>query len=629
MTCDVIRPLFRCNRLRELQVCYGGDFRVDSESVQSMGEAWSDLEILNLCAGAKSSHWDGAPLTLLQEFAAEFGHKLRRLALNFAYTQELPTADTVSTSFSQLEILGVGKTKIDSVDHFGVLAEFLVSVCSKEAEIAYISKDFWRADAFQTTGWENAPEAKNWVAVKQNMESDDARYTPDLLDVIFGFLDMESLKNAACVCRVWHDIAIDQIWQVLRGLLPLIHQFWPPWINAKNGIMDPDPTEYPELWSRFRAYSRRVRKLDGGIGTVSQAVQNFLKTLETAYSAEKDFEPPLPSLREIIWEPNSVSDTLALRFFVSPFLRRLSIRPTTSIRPMDSDLLSQLFSHLSNQNLHLAAFNLDTKWTDEEDEKLGDALASFIRSQPALEEVLFPKFYVQHSLISALTGVHRLRKFHGVLHFDTSQEVDSFIAGLAEACPTLRNLVLYVTNDRTENHSIRFDSISPLLSCKSLVEFQILHGRPLQLGAHQIHAIGQAWPSIATLSLCPNVIRSYESGLPLLDLVNFGPRSFPMLERLAVFLDLSLLPDTGGGMALSQLKTLCVGTASINPGMDAQRLAQYIATICSPSMRLCNAADNHYRKFVFDERGGPHDLVGRWLDVWREMERHRSALYGA
>ncbi|KIO31001.1 hypothetical protein M407DRAFT_19883 [Tulasnella calospora MUT 4182] len=453
--------------------------------------------------------------------------------------------------------------------------------------------------------------------------ADDARYVPELLDIIFSFLDKESLRNAACVCRVWHDIAIDRIWQVLPGLLPLINHFWPTWINVKNGMMGLDDTECPELWSRFRAYSHRVRKLDGGIGIVSQAVQNYLKTLEESYSVETAFEPPLPSIREIIWETNAVDDTMALRFFVSPSLRKLSIRPTTSSSPMDSDLLSQLLSHVSNQNLHLATFNLDTKWTDFEDEKLGPALASFIRSQSTLEEVLFPKFYVQHSIISALAGLHRLRKFHGVLHFDTSPEVDSFIADLAGACPTLRNLVLYITNDSTEQHSIRFESISPLLSCRSLVEFQILHGRPLQLGAHQIHTIGQAWPSIATLGLCPNVIRSNESGLPLSGLVNFGPPSFPMLERLAVFLDLSVLPNTNVGMALSQLKTLCVGTTFINGNTDTEGLAQYLATISSPSIRLCNATEVHYRKFVFEEGGGPHDLVGGWASVSREMEKRR------
>lgn len=386
-----------------------------------------------------------------------------------------------------------------------------------------------------------------------------------------------------------------------------------------------DDTDDHELWSRFRAYSHRVRKLDGGLGVVSQAVQNYLETLKKAYSTETAFEPPFPLIQEIVWESNAVDNTLALRFFVSPSLRKLSIRPTTSNSPMDSDLLSQLLSTISNQNLHLATFNLDTKWTDLEDEKLGGALASFVRSQPALEEVLFPKFYVQHSIISALAGLHRLSKFHGVLHFDTSQEVDHFIADLAGACPTLRNLVLYITNDSTERHSIRFESISPLFSCRSLVEFQILHGRPLRLGAHQIHAIGQAWPSIATLSLCPNVIRIGELGLPLLDLVNFGPRSFPNLERLAVFLDLSLLPDTDGGMALSQLKALCVGTTSIG-STDPLRLGQYLASLCSPSIRLCNATEVHYRKFVFDEGGGPYDLVDRWVYVSHGMKerRHQS-----
>ncbi|KAG8982139.1 hypothetical protein FRC05_000281 [Tulasnella sp. 425] len=171
MTCDVIRPLFQCSRLRELQICYGGDFQVNSDSVRNMGQAWRDLETLNLCAGANNSRWDGAPFTLLLDFAREFSPKLRRLALNFTCPQELPMADVVPASFSQLEILGVGKSRIDPTDGGKALAEFLTSVCSEETRIAYILRDFWRADAFQTTGWQTAPETKSWVTVWGLMQS--------------------------------------------------------------------------------------------------------------------------------------------------------------------------------------------------------------------------------------------------------------------------------------------------------------------------------------------------------------------------------------------------------------------------------------------------------------------------
>ncbi|KAG8982140.1 hypothetical protein FRC05_000282 [Tulasnella sp. 425] len=444
----------------------------------------------------------------------------------------------------------------------------------------------------------------------------DARYAPDLLDIIFSFLDMKSLKNTACVCRVWHDIAVDRIWQALPGLLPLITHFWPPWIYAKNGMMGLDDTEDHELWSRFRAYSRRVRKLDGGIGIVSQAVQNYMAKLKAAFSIEKNLEPPLPLIREIVWEAGSPEDTLALRYFVSPDMHKLSLRPAG----VGADLISQLLSHLSLQNLHLTTFNLDTKWMDSEDKKLDAALASFLGSQPALEEVLFPKFYVHHSMTNILAELHRLHTFHGILRFDTPQEVESFIANLAGACPGLRHLVLYITDDSTDQDGIRFESIKPLLSCRSFVEFQILHGKPLQLHSNQIHAIGQAWPEIATLSLSPNVVRSDAPGLPLSELLHFGPLSFPRLERLAVFLDLNLAHAPNVRMALSQLKTLCVGTTPITSDTNLKSLAQHLATICSPTIRLCNAKELGFRIFVF-EKDGPHDLTGRWRIVSEEMEK--------
>lgn len=144
---------------------------MDSDGVRDMGQAWRDLETLNLCAGANNSRWDGAPFTLLLEFATEFSPKLRRLALNFTCPQELPMADVVPAPFSQLEILGVGKSRIDPTDGGKALAEFLTSVCSEETEIAYVLRDFWRADAFQTTGWQTAPETRPWVTVWGLMQS--------------------------------------------------------------------------------------------------------------------------------------------------------------------------------------------------------------------------------------------------------------------------------------------------------------------------------------------------------------------------------------------------------------------------------------------------------------------------
>ncbi|KIO31004.1 hypothetical protein M407DRAFT_19886 [Tulasnella calospora MUT 4182] len=164
-----IKPLLSCHMLRELQIFHQGGLSVDSDDIKGMGQAWRNMEGLQLGAGAFATNSVGTPLVLLLEFAEEFSPSLRWLALNFSCDGDLPTADAVWASFPRLEVLGVGRSKPGSKAL--VIGEFLVSVCSEQTQLAYTCDTGLRPYAFETIRWKNAPEASHWVAVAAVMDS--------------------------------------------------------------------------------------------------------------------------------------------------------------------------------------------------------------------------------------------------------------------------------------------------------------------------------------------------------------------------------------------------------------------------------------------------------------------------
>lgn len=56
-------------------------------------------------------------------------------------------------------------------------------------------------------------------------------FIPELLDIIFNFLDRDANVANACVCKRWSEIALDVVWKEVDDLLrlfrllkPILHQ---------------------------------------------------------------------------------------------------------------------------------------------------------------------------------------------------------------------------------------------------------------------------------------------------------------------------------------------------------------------------------------------------------------------
>jgi hypothetical protein len=69
---------------------------------------------------------------------------------------------------------------------------------------------------------------------------------PELLDLIFDYLDPPSNANNAVVCKVWSEVARDQLWREVRDPRQLLSILAP--ISTSTGVCDVIVMHgYPEL----------------------------------------------------------------------------------------------------------------------------------------------------------------------------------------------------------------------------------------------------------------------------------------------------------------------------------------------------------------------------------------------
>lgn len=166
-----IKPLLSCRLLQQLQIFHPGGLFVWSDDIKIMAQAWRNMEVLNLCGCATNATPVGTPLALLLDFAEEFSPRLRQLALNFLCDGELLKADVVWTSFPRLEVLGVGTSRLSSTAQAIAIGEFLASVCSEGTQLAHVTENLWRPNAFDTIKWKSSPKASHWPEVAAVLES--------------------------------------------------------------------------------------------------------------------------------------------------------------------------------------------------------------------------------------------------------------------------------------------------------------------------------------------------------------------------------------------------------------------------------------------------------------------------
>lgn len=139
LTFESIRPLLGCLKLINVDLDYPGRWNLEESDIKAMGNAWPNLESLNLCCtrdypGLESSH--GMLMGMLPTLARYLSPKLRRLAL-FLNTSDGPLLPHAATPFSNLEFFAVGNSPLDSESAISAVAAYLDTVLPSKVEQIY------------------------------------------------------------------------------------------------------------------------------------------------------------------------------------------------------------------------------------------------------------------------------------------------------------------------------------------------------------------------------------------------------------------------------------------------------------------------------------------------------------
>lgn len=79
------------------------------------------------------------------------------------------------------------------------------------------------------------------MATTQGTKTARPTHIPELLTIMFSFLDNRSLARAARVCSQWSDVALDTLWHTATDLRPLLSLLAPLTGEKKSVVMGRGP----------------------------------------------------------------------------------------------------------------------------------------------------------------------------------------------------------------------------------------------------------------------------------------------------------------------------------------------------------------------------------------------------
>lgn len=240
-------------------------------------------------------------------------------------------------------------------------------------------------------------------------------FIPELLVVIFSFLDRGTNVTNAQVCKRWSEIALDLVWKEVDNLLGLFDLLQPTYYEEADreyvrslclasltlNSFRPQQrfTKLPEVtdWSRFEKYASRVRSLK---------CRPHKHELETGPEADlcpllrdvaltRTSPVILPKMHTLEWRYTTPAHMAHCRLFLHRGLRHLSVTA-----PSQSDPQPDFYSDLCARAPHLHAFilfvNLHAAPIDTELSILPEKL-------PELKMIALPEFNYTSAVIKQLS----------------------------------------------------------------------------------------------------------------------------------------------------------------------------------------------------------------------------------
>ncbi|KAI6141622.1 hypothetical protein BKA82DRAFT_2634167 [Pisolithus tinctorius] len=463
-------------------------------------------------------------------------------------------------------------------------------------------------------------------------------HIPELLHLIFSFLDKKSNVSSACVCKFWSDIALDAVWREVDDLIQLLSILNPVFMSVAGAYQFEDIPGVSD-WNRFHKYARRVRCLRFDSSSIEGEVE---VVLDDVARTRTSFEI-LPNLRELVWTCRALSDLQRCLLFLHGRLKYLTVSLWSHLGepgPLLTDIcarapnLHTLKLHVKDPNMqmlgqiqvvvrnlhHLRKIVLpEFRFTSEviqelsrmpnlgviefqHDLAMGPGNPKNVeRFVPVLTAGAFPALYdlnltakiddLEGFFQSSFAPINITTLYVNSYAKHSPAEVRSFLLTLSQECKHLSRLhVILLDKDINqttciEDEQLSFCTLQPLFSIPNLTWFEVIHKYPLRITQNEIEELASRLPSLEALELNPEPLLTSKSTLDLEALLPFANHC-PKLRYLGLF-----MRATGFEVPLARasfkpfhaLQVLNVGTSKVE---SPKAVAAFLSLFFPPWCRL-------------------------------------------
>ncbi|KAM5545509.1 hypothetical protein V8D89_000547 [Ganoderma adspersum] len=463
---------------------------------------------------------------------------------------------------------------------------------------------------------------------------------PEIVELVFSFLDDAERANNARVSKGWSEVALDLLWRSVDDL-PRLFGLLTQLDHREDGTHFHRALE-PDDWSRFMHYASRVRTLsvEPGVDSIlsgpfvfdevarSRTTLNILPKLTSFTWLSQQGDRLRMSL--MFMHDNIKEFAVALvaspgyslgTFFQEiklrmPRLTHLDLRFSFSVRDIENDLCRLLEGLPKLQKLTMPRFTLTSKVIETlsllpdlafiQFEYLGQGCgdpADLGNWNPALQEGAFPVLYdltISAQIPQMLRFVQgpffprNLKSFYfHILNTTNPAFLHEFLTAVAEGCPVLSELFLdfvgtpspiVYSKDHADGDLVTWNTLRPVLKCPNLTTFHFRWDTPLLISHADVAELAAAWPALEVLVLnneAPPTSRP--SALTLDALLPFAQHC-PRLRELGLCVSAETSVPPGGSAVpaltpFRALRTLAVGLSRIADG-EAERAALFLSQLC-------------------------------------------------
>ncbi|KDQ49543.1 hypothetical protein JAAARDRAFT_165540 [Jaapia argillacea MUCL 33604] len=271
-------------------------------------------------------------------------------------------------------------------------------------------------------------------------------FIPELLDLVFSYLDHSANANNACVCKQWSEIALDTLWKSVDDIGRLF-ALLAPVIKREGRVYKFTRTPEASDWKRFTLYARRVRCLSlqdrMGDQRPSTTMFDIVARTRTTFHI-------LPNLHHLTW----ITTDREMRNAAVIFMHEKVTHFLVSVSTDEPHHLSAFFQDVASRMPNLT--HLDLQVCNPGDSRhpfypVGSVkgveaeVGALLRDLPKLEKVIFPNYWITSKIMEQLSSLEVLEviqfEFFDQQGWGLKEDVQDFNPHLEDGSfPTLWDL---------------------------------------------------------------------------------------------------------------------------------------------------------------------------------------------